>query len=550
MARRYQSACGFCVFVVALFVLSAFACSIGHHTLPATDSPATTLQTPGTGTVNATVRDDVGRPLQDVVVTIAGLPGEWRTKADGNVSIPDVPGNVTGVSYNIAGNKTRYENGSEFIVVYENRTTNVTIELRGGIITGIVADATGRHFNATISIAALGFSSISSYLDGSYEMRGVPGGTHSVTATAPGYVSQTKDVYLPVGDFVLVSFSLLSQNGSISGHVYNLLSEATLANASVSVLIGSVTLTVTTDQVGGYNITSVPEGTYSVTASKQGFFTETVTGIGVTRGNRTEAVDFHLQERPTTLAGVVRSGTQLVPGVNVTLQGTTYYNISGSDGSYVISNLTAGTYTVVVVKVGYQTQTIADLVIVSGTETIRNIDLVGLPGAILRGVVYLSDSQQPLTNVQVTIIDLVPQPRSTSTNINGEFEFTGLLAGNYTIRLEKTGYRPLELGKIDVKVGEPVMLSLEMVPLREGFEGFIFGFDMAHSMMILALFLTIVILAVAVYLRMRSFQTPGSAPAVYDEADEEPAGVEEEKPEKAAEPGKDQEDEDDTKRNR
>jgi len=89
--------------------------------------------------------------------------------------------------------------------------------------------------------------------------------------------------------------------------------------------------------------------------------------------------------------------------------------------------------------------------------------------------------------------------------------------------LEKTGYRPLEIGKIDVLVGDPVMLNLELVPLREGFEGFIFGFDMAHSMMILALFLTIVILAVAVYLRMRSFQTPGSAPAVYDEADEEPA---------------------------
>ncbi|HEX7391461.1 MAG TPA: carboxypeptidase-like regulatory domain-containing protein [Thermoplasmata archaeon] len=526
MARRFHSACGFCVLVIVLFALSSFAYSIGRDTTTAEDSPAVVLQTPGTGTVNVTVRDDAERPLQDAAVTIAGLPGEWRTKADGNVTIPDVPANATGVSYSIAGNKTHYENGSELIVVHENRTTNVTIELRGGIITGIVTDSSSRHFNATISIAALSLSAKASDLDGSYEMRGVPGGTHSVTAAATGYVSQTKDIYLPVGDFVLLNFILLSQNGSISGHVFNALSEVPVANTSVSVLIGSVTLSVATDGGGGYNITSVPEGTYSVTASKQGFFPETVTNIEVTRGNRTEGVDFHLQERPTTLAGVVRSGTLLVVGVNVTMEGTTYYNISGSDGSYIISNLTAGTYTVVVIKAGYATQTIPDLVIISGTETVLNIDLVGLPGAILRGVVYLSDSQQPLTNVQVTIIDLRPQPRSTSTNINGEFEFTGLLAGNYTIRLEKTGYRPLEIGKIDVVVGDPVMLNLELVPLREGFEGFIFGFDMAHSMMILALFLTIVILAVAVYLRMRSFQTPGSAPAVYDEADEEPAGGE------------------------
>jgi uncharacterized membrane protein YvbJ len=44
---------------------------------------------------------------------------------------------------------------------------------------------------------------------------------------------------------------------------------------------------------------------------------------------------------------------------------------------------------------------------------------------------------------------------------------------------------------------------------------------MAHSMMILALFLTIVILAMAVYLRIRSFQAPETAPAVYDQAEEE-----------------------------
>src|SRR4030042_87492 len=182
VARLFHSACGFCVLVIGLFALSSFAYSIGRDTTTAEDSPAVVLQTPGTGTVNVTVRDDAERPLQDAAVTIAGLPGEWRTKADGNVTIPDVPANATGVSYSIAGNKTHYENGSELIVVHENRTTNVTIELRGGIITGIVTDSSGRHFNATISIAALGLSAKSSDLDGSYEMRGVAGGTHSATA--------------------------------------------------------------------------------------------------------------------------------------------------------------------------------------------------------------------------------------------------------------------------------------------------------------------------------------------------------------------------------
>jgi hypothetical protein len=60
-----------------------------------------------------------------------------------------------------------------------------------------------------------------------------------------------------------------------------------------------------------------------------------------------------------------------------------------------------------------------------------------------------------------------------------------------------------------------------MEPTKEGFGGFIFGFDLAHSMMILALFLTIVILALAVILRIRTLEAPDKAPAVYDQ--EEPS---------------------------
>jgi hypothetical protein len=54
---------------------------------------------------------------------------------------------------------------------------------------------------------------------------------------------------------------------------------------------------------------------------------------------------------------------------------------------------------------------------------------------------------------------------------------------------------------------------------------------MAHSMMILALFLTIIMLAIAVYLRIRTFQAPESAPAVYDQAEEEEAEEKKESPE-------------------
>jgi len=165
--------------------------------------------------------------------------------------------------------------------------------------------------------------------------------------------------------------------------------------------------------------------------------------------------------------------------------------------------------------------TAGNLTITLGGEIQQNFNMIGLPGAILRGKVYVADSQEPLTNAQITIVNLRPQPISRATNIYGEFEFAGLAAGTYTIHVEKTGFRPIEVSNILVTEEEPVDLTLELTPLREAFEGFIFGFDMAHSMMILALVLTIIILAVAVYLRVRSFQTPESAPAILDEPEEE-----------------------------
>ncbi|HUU07154.1 MAG TPA: carboxypeptidase-like regulatory domain-containing protein, partial [Thermoplasmata archaeon] len=118
---------------------------------------------------------------------------------------------------------------------------------------------------------------------------------------------------------------------------------------------------------------------------------------------------------------------------------------------------------------------------------------------------------------------VLPQ-RETITNTNGEFQFTGLPADEYIVRFTLDGYQPKEIGPIATTLDETTEIGpIELEPTRESFGGFIFGFDLAHSMMILALFLTIVILAFAVVLRIRTFEAPDKAPAIYDELDEEDA---------------------------
>ncbi len=532
MARLIKSTGLFAVLTVLLFALSIVPWMPDDGDSASEGLPTNIFQTTGTGTINVTAKDEIGRPLQGVKLTLVGFGSPIYTDGNGSATFHDVPANSTGVTYPLLGNLTKYEDSAIPVTVVENETVEVPMILGGGQISGVVTDSAGRVINANVSVASPFTSTNVSTGDGSYVLLGLPGGDHSVTARATGFAPLTKSVYLPVGGVRTLNFVLTSLNGSISGHVYHAALSMPLFNASVSVQVGSVTLTVATDIAGSYNITSIPEGLYTVTASKQGYNPESNSSVEVERGNRTEGVDFYLTEKPTRLYGVVRSGTLLLVGVNVSVVGTSLYNISGPDGSYELRNLTAGEYTLTASAVGYQTFTITNIEIASGDEVQQNINMIGLPGGILRGKIFLADSQEPLTNVQVTIVNLRPQPISRATNINGEFEFAGLAAGNYTIHLEKSGYRPIEISKILVTEGTPVELTLEMTPLREGFEGFVFGFDMAHSMMILALFLTIVILAVAIYLRVRSFQTPETAPAIIDELEEEEgAGPPEEKQE-------------------
>ena len=505
--------------ILALLAMTAVATT----SVPSADKDpmmSRTLQAWFTAEINATVTDDAGRLLPLALVTMLGNASSWQTNANGYVIISGLDETVG--SYSLHANLTGYWNSSDEVVpVYPNQTSSVPLQLIGGTIYGTVTGSSGPIPNATVTVSTLGYTANASQDDGNYSISGVPGGNYSVTALAPGYAPQFKEISLPIGGNVPALFTLYSLNGSISGFAFDTRSNP-LNNTNISVKIGLfTTITVLSSADGSYEFPlQLPEGIYTVTASREGFYEGSLGGILVTKGNVTQNKNFTLTEKWTKLYGTVRSGF-LVPGVNISIVGTSYYSISGSKGEYSIENVTAGIYTVMAVKMGYNSTTIAGVIIPVGGETRLDIDLSRLPGAVLGGRVVDGSTGGALELVVVTIINEQDEEMVTSTNVDGVFEFTGLVAGNYTIQFKITGYRPNEVRNIHVELNDVIDQTFSMEPLRKGFQGFIFGFDMAHSMMILALFLTIVILAMAVYLRIRTFQAPENAPAVYDQAEEE-----------------------------
>ena len=489
-------------------------------------------QTSFTGSVLVNVSDGVGRPVPGANVYIAGNVSRWDTNLSGQVMISGLYADVNGTEYTLWAGKTGYDPSANGIVTVTPHNTSYThLDIQGGVILGWVYDQGGGIANATVSISTLGYSNTTD-ADGNYRLYGIPGGTHSVTATAPGYANQTRDVPLETGDFATQNFNMVSLTGWISGLVLQSSTLEPLEGANLSLRMDSVTVTVTSDVNGTYLIPNLPAGIYTVSAVLDGFNSSTATDVPVESGKGTEDVDILLHEKPTMLWGIVKAGTVLLVGATVHVLDTGYFANSSIEGEYEIANIPAGIYTVQASLEGYETTVVTGVTISRGGDVQLNMNLVGKPGALF-GIVQNSKTQEPLSGVLVTIVST---QRSTLTNINGEFTFTGLTSGNYTVLFVHDGFKPMAIGPVVITQESTAGLDQVLLePVSEEFGGFIFGFDLAHSMMILALFLTIVILALAVVLRIRTFETPENAPAIFDDEDleEEEGDNDDERPDGA-----------------
>ncbi|MDH3366098.1 MAG: carboxypeptidase regulatory-like domain-containing protein, partial [Thermoplasmata archaeon] len=470
-----------------------------------------------TGSIHVNVTDNAGRPVTDAEVTLEGNQS-WYADDDGMLTISGLLADSNGTEYFLSAYCIGYlELGSVSVIVTPSNTSYVNLTVRGGTIMGIVTDVYGGVAGANVSLEELSIN-VSTANDGWYRIDGLKAAQYyyTMTATAPNHEPVIKLVPLLVGEIVIQNFALSSLTGSISGTVMYAATMDPIEAVNVSVRVEGVTpvtITVSSAADGSFYLPNVPAGTYSVTASLEGFNTSTVADVEVESGVATEGVDIYLEEKPTKLSGTVRSGSILLVGANVSVWGTNHFDLSSIEGKYEIDGIPAGIYTIEAALQGYLNMTIVGVEVKRGAVLTLNFNLTGLPGG-LYGIVVDSITDEPLSGVKVT---LLPQ-RETVTNINGEFEFTGLKEGNYTIRFILEGYRPVEISPIVIIHEEMAQMGeIHLEETRESFGGFIFGFDLAHSMMILALFLTIVILALAVVLRIRTFESPDKAPAIYDE---------------------------------
>jgi hypothetical protein len=69
--------------------------------------------------------------------------------------------------------------------------------------------------------------------------------------------------------------------------------------------------------------------------------------------------------------------------------------------------------------------------------------------AIVRGRIVAADTGKPLRRAPVTMTapELAGEPRNTSTDADGRYEFTDMPGGRFTLRVRRGGYLPLAYGQ-------------------------------------------------------------------------------------------------------
>jgi choice-of-anchor B domain-containing protein len=149
---------------------------------------------------------------------------------------------------------------------------------------------------------------------------------------------------------------------------------------------------------------------------------------------------------PTYLRGCYLEGriTDSITGfplqnASIRLLTTTIAGNSDILGDYRTGTVNSGTYNIQVQKAGYQSKTITGVNLTNGVLTTLDVQLVPLPTISVSGTVTDSLSGLPIQGASVLMTD--PDFTFTATtDVSGNFNLNGVLAGTYDITVGKWGY--------------------------------------------------------------------------------------------------------------
>jgi hypothetical protein len=222
-------------------------------------------------------------------------------------------------------------------------------------------------------------------------------------------------VYLPTTTYTIA--------GTLSGNV--------AAGATVT-LNGSSSATVTADSSGNFSFNGLANGTYTVTPSANGATFSPANQPVTINNSHALGLSFTGAVGTYTVSGTITGAGG--SGAVVTLSGgATATATANTSGQYSFPGLSNGSYTVTASKTGYVMTPASQPVTVNGANVSANFSSA-VQTSVLSGTI--SGAGGSGATVSLTGASTA----SVIANTSGQYSFTGLVNGSYTVTPTKTGY--------------------------------------------------------------------------------------------------------------
>ena len=335
-------------------------------------------------------------------------------------------------SYGTAGTYTATVTATDSTNPQHTATDSVTITVSYGISGSVTLNGSGLS-DVKVSTDASHFAYTTS--SGTFTITGLSNGTYTVTPVLIGYTFSpaSQSVTINGANVTGVNFTASVVTYSISGTVTH--DGSGLPSATMTLTLNGTTVGSQQTSTGGtYSFTGLTNGTYVVTPSVSDYvFTPASQNVTV---NYASVAGVNFSGSIQGVAGTITiTGTDLpLPGSTVAVAGSagTFTGATSDNGAYSIGGVPDGTYTVTPSLGGYTFSPTSQTVQVSGAYT-TGVDFAATPPA---GTYSISGKLKITGMISYGAIPVTlsgAASASTTTDNNGNYIFTGLGNGTYTV---------------------------------------------------------------------------------------------------------------------
>jgi hypothetical protein len=366
-------------------------------------------------------------------VSLSGVVSKTTTAdANGNYTFTG----LTNGNYSVAPSKNAvsFSPSSQSVTIANANVTgiNFTASVQSFSISGNISPAASGS-STTVTLTGTSSASTTADASGNYTFAGLTSGNYAVAASKTGFTISpgSQAVTLSGANATGINFTATAQTFSLSGTA----SPVAIGGGITISLSGAASNTTTTDSSGNYTFTGLASGSYTVTPSKIALTFAPTSQAATINGANVTGINFTATAQTYSISGTISPATS-GSGVAVSLSGVVSKSVmADANGNYAFTGLVNGGYSVAPSKSGVSFSPSSQPV------TISNASVTGINFTASVQAFSISGNISPAASGSGTTVTLTgTSSASTTADASGNYTFTGLINGNYTVAASKAGY--------------------------------------------------------------------------------------------------------------